>query len=51
MLLYKTPSSACVPRNMEDMDWLMMRANAEECALPVRPKRNAVGHGGMLCTE
>ena len=51
MLLYKTPSSACVPGNMDDMDWLMTRANAAESALPVRPMRNAVGRGGMLCTQ
>ena len=51
MLLYKTPSSACVPENMEIMDWLMTRANAAESASPVPPMRNAVGHGGMPCTE
>lgn len=51
MQLYKTPSSACVPRNMDDMDWPMTRANAAESASPVRPMRNAVDHGRMLCTE
>ena len=51
MLLYKTPNSACVPENMDDMDWLMTRANVVESASPVHQMRNAVGHGGMLCTE
>ena len=51
MLLYKTPSSAYVPGNMDDMGWLMTRANAAESALSVRPMTNVVGHGEMLCTE
>ena len=51
MLLFKTPSSACVPGNMDDMDRLMTRANAAENASSVRPMTNAADHGGMLCTE
>ena len=51
MLLYKTPSFACVPGNMDNMDWLKTRANAAETASSVRAMTNVVGHGGMLCTE